>query len=196
MYHQRPTKELTAPISLSRNSESRRMLTGPVVQWATFVNYLLPGHMADANNDVADRKLQAEVVEGIHNLGLNQGERPRSGVGEVNAQLQHLRQQTSSNTTDKLETAELTISEWNEGFFRPRGIHIISIDHNAEAAVGEESSRNTSSQIPWQEEPESLRNTRRGFLRNPFIEAGPQGFRMGPIIVSQIFTPLYHQRDD
>jgi hypothetical protein len=125
----------------------------------------------------------------MHKLGLNQGGRSRSDASEVNAQLQHLRQQTSSNTTEKLRAAELTISEWNEGFFRPRGIHITSIDQNAETAAGVESSRKTSSRIPWQE-PKSSRNSRRGFLRNPFIEAGPQGFRMGPIIVSQNVYPF------
>jgi hypothetical protein len=88
-----------------------------IIQWATFVNYLLPDHAAEANNDVVDRKLQAEVVEGMHQLGLNPSEPPR--CDEIDAQLLHLRQHLSSNTTDRARTVESTISEWNEGFFRP-----------------------------------------------------------------------------
>lgn len=30
--------------------------------WATFLNYLLPNHVAAVNNNVADRKFRAEVV--------------------------------------------------------------------------------------------------------------------------------------
>jgi hypothetical protein len=41
------------------------------VQWATSIKYLLPNHVTGANNDVADRKLWAETVEGMLKLGLN-----------------------------------------------------------------------------------------------------------------------------
>jgi hypothetical protein len=163
------------------------------VQWATFVNYLLPDHAAEANNDVVDRKLRAELVEGMHQLGLNQSERPRSDGSEINAQLLHLRQQIS-NTTEKSEMVEPTILEWNRGFFRPRKILISTVDQVAVRAAGEETGRSSYSYIPPGEEMrrESSRNNRRGFLGLggfPFIDAGPQGFRMGPIVVSQSSTP-------
>jgi hypothetical protein len=163
------------------------------VQWATFVNYLLPDHAAEANNDVVDRKLQAELVEGMHQLGLNQSERPRSDGSEINAQLLHLRQQIS-NTTERSEMVEPTILEWNRGFFRPRKILISTVDQVAERAAGEETGRSSYSYIPPGEEMrrESSRNNRQGFLGLggfPFIDAGPQGFRMGPIVVSQSSTP-------
>ena len=168
------------------------------VQWATFVNHLLPDHAAEANNDVVDRKLRAELVEGMHQLGLDQSERPRSDGSEINAQLLHLQQQIS-NTTERLRVVEPTISEWNKGFFIPRGILIKPVDQVAERAAGGETGRSSFSYIPPGEEmrPESSRNNRRGFLGLggfPFIDAGPQGFRMGPIVVSQSSTPCITDR--
>jgi hypothetical protein len=162
-----------------------------IIQWATFVNYLLPDHAAEVNNDVADRKLRAEVVEGIHQLVLSQGDQSRPGGSDIDAQLQHLRQPKSSNTTEWLGMAESTILEWNRGFFRPRGIQITIADQHTEIAAREDTRRNT---IPWEAEmqPEATRNNRRAFLglgRNCFIDAGPQGLRMEPITVSQRLPP-------
>jgi len=159
--------------------------------WATFLNYLLPGHLAEVNNEVADRKLQAELLdESMHKLGLSQ--EIRSDTGEIEAQLGHLRQLSSPSTAERLRMIEFTISEWNEGFFGPRGLQLTTNDQDAEIATGEETNRLPGSWIPCAEDgqPESSRgNTqgRRGFLglgRNPFMDAGSQGFRMGPIVVS------------
>jgi hypothetical protein len=165
--------------------------------WATFLNYLLPCHLAEVNNEVADRKLQAELLdESMHKLGL--GQEDRSDTSEVNAQLEHLRQQSSPSIAEKLRMIESTISEWNEGFFRPRGLQITTIYQNSELAAGEETSQMPGSWIPWEEDgqPESSRGnqqSRRGFLglgRNPFMDAGSQGFRMGPIVVSRNLPPF------
>jgi hypothetical protein len=167
--------------------------------WATFVNYLLPDHMAEVNNDIADRKLQAElIVENMHQLDLNQADQARTTSSEVNAQLEHLRQQSFSSAAEKLRMVESTIAEWNEGFFKPRGLQITTIDQDAEIATDEETSRMPGSWIPWEGEmqPDSSRGNmqgRRGFFglsRNPFMEAGSQGFRVGPIVVSIRFPPL------
>lgn len=159
--------------------------------WATFLNFLLPGHLAGVNNEVADRKLQAELLDGsMQKLGLSQED--RSDTSEVDAQLEHLRQQPSPSTAERLRILESTISEWNEGFFGPRGLQITTIDPDAEIAAGEETSRMPGSWIPWEEDgqPESSRGNLQGRRRffglgsNPSMEAGSQGFRLGPIVAN------------
>jgi hypothetical protein len=152
--------------------------------------------VAEVNNDVADRKLQAEqIIENIHTLSLSPDDPSRSDTSEVDAQLEHLRQQSSPDAAKRLRMVGSTISEWNEGFFRPRGLQITVIDQDAEIAAGEETTRMPGSWIPWEEatQPESSRGNmqgRRGFFglgRNPFMDAGSQGFHMGPIVVSNRF---------
>ena len=73
------------------------------------------------------------------------------------------------NTTERLIVMESAISEWNEGFFKPRGIQIT-----------------TNARKRWNPNLQE-KNRRRVLGLRPFIEAGPQGFRMGPIIVNQPF---------
>lgn len=92
--------------------------------------------------------------------------------------------------------AESTISEWNEGFFNPRGIQITTADLDAEmtAATGEETNIDPYPWILWGEgtQPESSRSNRRSLLghgRNSFIDSGPKSFRIGPTVVSQRLIP-------
>ena len=90
--------------------------------WATFVNYILPDHAATANNDVADRKLKAELIdERMHRLTLGPEDRSRTDLTQVDAQLQPLRQEISPISAEWLSRVDAMISEWNAGFFEPRG---------------------------------------------------------------------------
>lgn len=164
--------------------------------WATFVNYLLPDHATAVNNDVADRKLKAELIdERMHRLTLGKESRSMTDLREVDAQLDPLRQ---SQSVQSARRQEATISEWNDGFFNPRGIHISSSNADAEIAVGEEAARMPGSYIPWEHEmnPEPAgsssgnANARKGFFSG-FMQAGPQGFKMGPIVAGADKSHIY-----
>ncbi|KAH0558405.1 hypothetical protein GP486_004934, partial [Trichoglossum hirsutum] len=93
--------------------------------WATFLNHLFPQHHARANARVADRKIRAEVS---HNqeAGSSTVEKLRS------AQLDNLLESNNNNDEDEVETEEersgrieSVITEWNEGFFLPRGLKVV-----------------------------------------------------------------------
>lgn len=57
--------------------------------WATFVNYLLPDYASDANNQVADRKLKAELLdERMQRLTLDEKSGSRTNLSQVSAQLE------------------------------------------------------------------------------------------------------------
>ncbi|TAQ83736.1 hypothetical protein B7494_g7937 [Chlorociboria aeruginascens] len=158
--------------------------------WDTFVNHLLPDHAKDLNNKVADRKLNDELIgDQMHKLTLGQQDPSRIDLRQVNAQLETLRQPLSSGKVDCLRTLDTTIAEWNEGFFRPRGIIIRLID--SELVTSKESTTIPSSPKPYDHEriPSSSDNRtgRRTILRfNPFssMDASSSGFRMGPIVAN------------
>ncbi|CAD6450696.1 06a9cec4-e7d6-4ce4-9caa-03dafd1d43cd [Sclerotinia trifoliorum] len=97
--------------------------------WSTFLNYLLPDHTLNANNHVANRKLKAKLVdERMQRLTLNEGDRPRLDINEVQAQLSPPRRPNTSSDTDWAEGVDEVIKLWNEGFFVPRGLKIVRID--------------------------------------------------------------------
>ncbi|KAK0116688.1 hypothetical protein ONS96_012540 [Cadophora gregata f. sp. sojae] len=158
------------------------------LDWLTFVNYLLPDHAADVNNDVADRKLKAELVdERMKRLTLGKESRSMTDLREVDAQLDPLRQAQTLQNTDTSRRLEATISEWNEGFFKPRGIQISNDAVDTENVAEGEATPMPGSWIPWEHEmngepgPSSNTNARKGFFSG-FMQAGPQGFKMGPIV--------------
>ncbi|KAI6711284.1 hypothetical protein JHW43_006194 [Diplocarpon mali] len=153
--------------------------------WATFVNYLLPEHAAAVNNDVADRKLNAELIDGrMHRLTLGKESRSMIDLREVDAQLEPLR---STHNEDSSQRLEATLCEWNDGFFKPRGINVSNSNMVTKVAVVEGAGRMPGSWIPWEHEmnpggtSSSNPNARKGFF-NSFMQAGPQGFKMGPIV--------------
>jgi hypothetical protein len=160
--------------------------------WATFINYLIPDHAFGVNNDVAERKLRAELIDArMHSLNLGEEDRSRTNMDEVDAQLDPLRQPQSPGSLDRLNRVQATISEWNEGFFKPRGIQITTIDLDAEIAAGEDGNRMPGSYIPYDHEllPNSdNRRDQRGlfgrFRSFSGIESNAQGFRMGPIVAN------------
>lgn len=154
--------------------------------WATFVNYLLPNHVSKVNNEIADRKVKAGMIdEPMRRLALGKESRSMADLREADAPLDPLRQPLPS--TDSSRMLEATLSEWNEGFFVPRGIQMAICNADTEVAVGEEAARAPGSWIPWEHEmnPGGLRSnspsTLKGFFSS-FVQAGPQGFKMGPIV--------------
>lgn len=159
--------------------------------WATFVNYLLPDHTAIVNNDVADRKLQQEIMEErIHHLSLETDSKSRADMSDVSAQLDQLRQPLSCRSTEFLTAMPSTVSEWNEGFFKPRGLHIVISE--AEPTVStEESNHMPGAWIPYDHEilaesPKDDNAGRRGlfgsFRTFPGMESNSGSFRIGPIV--------------
>lgn len=153
--------------------------------WRTFINHLLPEHIAGVNNAIADRKLGAELEERVSRLSLRHDNRSRSDTSEAEAQLQPLRSPRTPRSSDRIES---TISEWNDGFFNPRGVQISTLDVDAEIAASEEQrAQMPGSWIPAENENNGESSTnnegaRRGWGLGNLLHAGPQGFRMGPIV--------------
>ncbi|KAF4637842.1 hypothetical protein G7Y89_g253 [Cudoniella acicularis] len=160
--------------------------------WATFLNYLLPDHYASVNEDVADRKLRAELLdEQMSRLDLKQEDKSRSD--QVSAQLEPLRQPPSP----RIHTAASTVAEWNENFFHPRGIRITISDPQPE--INPDGRLGIPGEwIPYDHEilTESVRTneggpntgpSRKGMFggfKNSFpgVEASSRGFKLGPIV--------------
>ncbi|TVY73397.1 hypothetical protein LSUE1_G006437, partial [Lachnellula suecica] len=107
--------------------------------WQTFVNHLLPDHTVAINNDIADRKLnhQLEMEESMHELSIGGDVKSRANMSEVDAQLDPLRQPLSPRSADYLSSAYSTVAEWNEGFFNPRGLHIIIAETELQAVAAD-----------------------------------------------------------
>lgn len=101
--------------------------------WQTFLNYLLPNHAGESNEDLIDRKLRAEGIEHDDEARSAQSEkdggRSAASTSPVVAQLEQLRleEHPSQNMND-------TVHEWNEGFFAPRGM-IIYLEQPPSAQV-------------------------------------------------------------
>ncbi len=173
-------KDLSYPQSLQAKDVNEQ-------DWATFLNYLLPEHVDTTNYGVADRKMKAELIdERMSRLTLGQDSRSMTDLAQVDAQLSPLRQPQSPRGTDTMST----LAEWNEGFFKPRGVHICLRDGAAEETTQDSDRVNEmpGAWIPSEQDnlPQSSRNnpapeTRRSW--GPFggLRANSEGFRMGPI---------------
>jgi hypothetical protein len=91
--------------------------------WETFVNFLIPLHAATSNNDLADRKLKAELIdERMSRLTLDQDVRRYINPQQVEAQLDPMRKIHSEYSG--ISDAETVVNDWNEGFFIPRGLKV------------------------------------------------------------------------
>jgi hypothetical protein len=198
-HRQSPTPLITHKITVTPRTQPEELEyneaweTRDITQqdWATFVNYLLPEHTAVVNNDVADRKLQQEIMdERMHLLSLGNDRKSRADMSEVSAQLDPLRQPLSSRSTESLSALSSTISEWNEGFFKPRGLHIV-ISGAEPPASAEESNHIPGAWIPYDHEilaesPNNDHGGRRGlfgsFRTFPGMESNSGSFRIGPIV--------------
>lgn len=100
--------------------------------WQTFINYLIPHHADASNNDLADRKLKAELIdERMSRLTLDQDVHRMTNMNHVEAQLEPLRR--AHTESSGMSDAETVVNEWNEGFFAPRGLKVeISQNYNEE----------------------------------------------------------------
>ena len=147
------------------------------------MNYLLPGHDADVNSQVADRKLEAELVDKrMHQLSLDDCDRPKNHLNQVDAQLDSLKSpHHTAPQCSLLDKAIATILEWNEMFFEPRGIKIKLVDAE-DNAVNE--NHNKPAQIRYDHELEggstATNKGRRGWSFGG-VRADSRGFKMGPI---------------
>lgn len=162
--------------------------------WSTFVNYLLPDYYSNANNDVADRKLKAELIdERMHRLTLDPNDVSRTDLDQVRAQLQPLRNESPRRCTTQTDVNAM-IDVWNEGFFLPRGVKIrlVASELAVESELrGVQSSENGESStmpgawIPYDHElpggtAVGSRTPRRGWSFGG-IRADSMKFKMGPI---------------
>ena len=201
VHGQIPAQTITHNITITSRTQPEELpypqgwATKDITQqdWQTFVNYLLPDHIAAVNNDVADRKLQQELMEErMHQLSLGRGDdKSRADISEVDAQLDPLRQPLSSRSTESLSAISATIAEWNEGFFKPRGVQIVTSDPEPQAADDEETSRMPGAWVPYDHEilggaPRNNSRGRRGLFGSfkgfSGLEAHSGNFRMGPIV--------------
>ncbi|KAI0551923.1 hypothetical protein F4679DRAFT_536912 [Xylaria curta] len=89
--------------------------------WQTFINYLIPEHVARANSHIVDRKLRATETA-----------QPSASDGIAEAQLAPLK--SSANVHVSLQDIAAVTREWNHGFFEPRGV-TIRVKYNFEPAV-------------------------------------------------------------
>ena len=148
--------------------------------WATFINYVLPNYVSSVNNEVADRKMQAEVIdERMHRLTL-QGNKSRTDLEQVKAQLEPLRSESGSGFGEA--EAKSMVELWNEGFFGPRGIEVKLNGEREREREREE--RMPGAWIPYDHElPGGTPNARvqkRGWTFGG-LRADSRGFKMGPI---------------
>ncbi|KAG4029424.1 hypothetical protein MFRU_016g01760 [Monilinia fructicola] len=156
--------------------------------WSTFLNYLLPDHTSNVNNDVADRKLKAEFIDGeIQRLRLNENDHFRVDIDQVQAQLSPLRQSIASPNADWAKRVDEMITVWNEGFFVPRGLKIVRID------MGNPEFEERTNSMPgaWttdEEEPSNFPGRSKArrcmFRRRSPRHKQTQGFRIGTVVAN------------
>jgi hypothetical protein len=131
------------------------------------------------------------MEERMHQLSLEKDSKSRASLSEVDAQLDPLRQPLSSRSTDSLAAISSTVSEWNEGFFKPRGLHIVVSEAEPQVSA-EESNHMPGAWIPYDHEilaesPKNDNEGRRGglfgsFRTFPGMESNSGSFRIGPIV--------------
>lgn len=93
--------------------------------WATFVNYLLPEHSANSNEQVADRKLKAELLdERMQRLTIENHDRRRRDIGAVVSNLSALRTRDRLQEPMALGGRRAVLERWNKDFFQPRGLYV------------------------------------------------------------------------
>jgi hypothetical protein len=105
--------------------------------WDTFKNYLFPYYQMEANTQIAERKMQAELDRRLEDDIAGENAEPPTnelfpaqlealpGVREQNEK-RSLNHDTSEPEAERSRRINSTIAEWNEGFFQPRGFHVES----------------------------------------------------------------------
>ncbi|KAI9849270.1 MAG: hypothetical protein M1837_004729 [Sclerophora amabilis] len=118
------------------------------IDWMTFLNYLLPHHHADANAQIADRKLRQEL-EAVDSRSSSGDNSPQQSTSELrSAQIEELRGLQESDEKRQLSSANFdadrrqrigaVVAEWNEVFFLPRGLKVEEhiLDDDSDESVG------------------------------------------------------------
>ncbi|OHE91388.1 hypothetical protein CORC01_13306 [Colletotrichum orchidophilum] len=102
--------------------------------WATFTNCLIPHHAAARNEAVINRKLQAEEEALAAAAAASNGSGAGGQSTHATAQLDQIRADPDTDPGAaaaasglRREDAEGVVAQWNEGFFRPRGMLITLI---------------------------------------------------------------------
>ncbi|WYZ41354.1 hypothetical protein EsH8_V_000249 [Colletotrichum jinshuiense] len=102
--------------------------------WATFTNCLIPHHAAARNEAVISRKLQAEE-DAIATAAAESTGSSNKSSSHASAQLDQIRSDPDTDPAAaaataaaaavsgrRREDADAVIAQWNDGFFRPRGV--------------------------------------------------------------------------
>ncbi|KFY87587.1 hypothetical protein V500_06879 [Pseudogymnoascus sp. VKM F-4518 (FW-2643)] len=93
--------------------------------WATFINYVIPHHIDQANGLVASEKMKAEVLDRrMHGLTLSS--ESASDLSAVDAQLNNLQPSKVDLSEPPEDDVAAVVLEWNTGFFGPRGVRILA----------------------------------------------------------------------
>ncbi|OBT65244.1 hypothetical protein VE03_04584 [Pseudogymnoascus sp. 23342-1-I1] len=93
--------------------------------WATFINYVIPHHIDQANGLVASEKMKAEVLDRrMHELTLSS--EGKSDLSAVDAQLNSLQPSKVDLSGPPEDDIVAVVLEWNTGFFGPRGVRILA----------------------------------------------------------------------
>ncbi|KAI0189633.1 hypothetical protein EV127DRAFT_106483 [Xylaria flabelliformis] len=147
--------------------------------WQTFINYLIPEHVARVNSHIVDRKLRATETA-----------QPSANDDIAEAQLAPLKSSANVSPQD----IEAVTREWNVGFFEPRGV-TIRPKFPAESAAEEaqipenEASRTASADAeqgqsqPQQQSGGWWRQQPGSWWRNPFgyVDGNNGSLRIGPL---------------
>ncbi|KAH7358040.1 hypothetical protein B0T11DRAFT_340405 [Plectosphaerella cucumerina] len=159
--------------------------------WQTFLNFLLPAHIAASNEEVLDRKLRAE--EESLSPGTTAGPPSFSGRSHVSAQLEHLRishGETATHSAEARREAGLVVSEWNHGFFLPRRL---TVDLSFEAPI--QAQENQRPAMPGAWNSGSDHNTPQHRHQGPYQPPPhPPPPLVGPPQMPPWVGPGYHQQ--
>ncbi|RDW61090.1 hypothetical protein BP6252_12473 [Coleophoma cylindrospora] len=165
----------TSPDSLSYPDPEQTWLDRDVTKndWNTFLNHLFPTHSTGVNERITNQKLDV------------------NRIGDALRELRLVEQKTDTHSpTRRLANLEGALAEWNDNFFKPRGLQIrvanVPEDHTlSNIPSAREASNEGSRQIGGPSEPQQRRT---GFARfNPFpnMEFNSQGLRAGSFVANK-----------
>lgn len=143
--------------------------------WLTFLNFLLPEHVLHGSAAQERRTSQEELVDGVNSLEVDEKRAPQefAANGDIQEDERRLR---------------ATLQVWNQGFFNPRGLHIVLTEGTPDVVIAQAttqeapSSRMPGTWIPYDHEiigESSAAGRRRGFFRGFQTSSG---FRVGPLV--------------
>lgn len=187
LVHNIVVTERTKPSDIPFPEPEKLWLERDVVpqDWETFVNYLIPHHTDASNHDIADRKIEEELIGGrVHGLTLDQNNKSRADLRQVDAQLQPLRR---SHTEQSFQVdVSAVVDAWNVGFFRKRNILIEVSEPQYENDRREMpgSWTNHSAEESANHQGQASPCTSRGGFGSRWLQADRDVFRIGNFLVA------------